>query len=101
MIRLELTLGRNIPDAGTVNDSMMDEFIRTVIMPLLEFGTFIDGIGFWKGEEEQCKILYVEMPESELAEMLPKFEQIGNTYKTMFRQDCVMISQVSTNMVMR
>ena len=52
MIRLELTMGRDIPDNGRVTDVMMDDFIRREVMPLLEYGTFIDGEGFWKGKRE-------------------------------------------------
>ena len=96
MIRLELTMGRNIPNAGTVADWMFDEFVRTNIMPHLEYGTIIDGIGFWKGEQEKTKILYVEIPESEVQAYMPTFEMIAAAYKTAFRQDVVMISQLQT-----
>ena len=100
MIRLELTMGRNIPDAGTVDDEMFAEFVRTNIMPLLEYGTILDGIGFWKGQQEMTKILYVEIPDSEIETFHPVFVMIGAAYKKAFRQDAVMISQVVTQMAM-
>ena len=100
MIRLELTMGRDIPDNGKVTDAMMDDFIRREVMPLLEYGTFIDGEGFWKGEREDCKILYVELPDSEVDDMLVNFHCIAAAYKKQFRQDAVMISQVLTYMSM-
>ena len=96
MIRLEITMGRNIPNAGKVSDGMMDEFIRTSIMPRFEFGTFIDGVGFWKGEMEETKIFYIEMPESQVAEMMPLFVDVANDYKRAFRQEAVLISELQT-----
>ena len=61
MKRLELSMGRMIPSGGTVNDFLMDEFIRENILPEMEYGTLIDGEGFWKGEHEPVKILYVKV----------------------------------------
>ena len=52
MKRIELIMGRNIPDGGRVSDYMINEFIRDEIMPHFEYGTFIDGEGLWKGEYE-------------------------------------------------
>ena len=54
-------MGRMIPNGGTVNDFLMDEFIRENILPEMEYGTLIDGEGFWKGEHEPVKILYVDV----------------------------------------
>ena len=99
MIRLELTMGRNIPDAGTVSEDMFNAFVKSDIMPHLEFGTILDAVGFWKGEQEATKILYVEMPESDLPKMQPIFERIGAAYKKAFRQDAVLISQLQTNAI--
>ena len=99
MIRLELTMGRNIPDAGVVTEQMFSDFVKSDIMPHLEFGTILDAVGFWKGEQEATKILYVEMPESDLPQMQPIFEMIGAAYKKAFRQDAVLISQLQTNAI--
>ena len=99
MIRLELTMGRSITDAGTVSEEMFTAFVKSDIMPHLEYGTILDAVGFWKGEQEATKILYVEMPESDLPQMQPIFERIGNAYKKAFRQDAVLISQLQTNAI--
>ena len=48
MQRLELIMGRNIPDNGKVTDRMMNDFIKEYIIPFFDFGTFIDGEGLWK-----------------------------------------------------
>ena len=52
MKRLELIMGRNIPNAGKVSDNMINDFIKSEIIPHFEYGTFIDGEGLWKGEFE-------------------------------------------------
>ena len=93
-IRLEMAMGRNIPDAGKVTDAMFDHFTREFIAPVLEFCTIIDGVGFWKGEQEMTKILYMDIPQSDVEMMTAKFEQIANCYKTAFRQEAVLISAV-------
>ena len=59
MKRLELIMGRNIPNAGKVSDNMINDFIKSEIIPHFEYGTFIDGEGSWKGEFEQTKIFSV------------------------------------------
>ena len=48
MKRLELIMGRNIPNAGKVSDSMINDFIKSEIIPHFEYGTFIDGEGYGK-----------------------------------------------------
>ena len=65
MKRIELIMGRNIPNAGKVSDSMINDFIKQEIVPHFEYGTFIDGEGLWKGEFENTKIFYIEVPDSE------------------------------------
>ena len=55
MKRIELIMGRNIPDGGRVSDYMINEFIKQEIMPHFEYGTFIEGEGLWKGEYEKTK----------------------------------------------
>ena len=99
MIRLELTMGRDIPNEGTVTDHMMNDFIKREIMPHFEYGTFIDGEGIWKGNFEKTKIFYLEMPESEVEENLLTFNCIAAAYRKQFRQDSVLVSQVQTNSV--
>ena len=101
MIRLELTMGRSIPDAGTVSEDMFNAFVKSDIMPHLEYGTILDAVGFWKGEQEATKILYLEIPESDLPQMQPIFERIGAAYKKAFRQDAVLISQLQTNAIFK
>ena len=99
MQRLELIMGRNIPDNGTVTDHMMNNFIKREIMPHFEYGTFIDGEGLWKGELENTKIFYLEVEDREVEDHLLTFNCIAAAYKKQFRQDSVLVSQVQTNSV--
>ena len=96
MQRLELIMGRNIPDNGKVTDRMMNDFIKEYIIPFFDFGTFIDGEGLWKGELEQTKIFYLELPDSEVDHTRWMFEQIAVKYKQAFNQDSVLISQLDS-----
>ena len=99
MKRLELIMGRNIPDNGIVTDHMMDSFIKREIMPHFEYGTFIDGEGLWKGKREQTKIFYLECPDSEVEDHMLSLNCIAAAYKKQFRQESVLISQVQTNAI--
>ena len=96
MQRLELIMGRNIPDNGKVTDIMMNDFIKEYIIPFFEYGTFIDGEGLWKGELEHTKIFYLELPDSEVDGIREMFQQIAIKYKQAFNQDSVLISQLDS-----
>ena len=61
MKRLELIMGRNIPNAGKVSDNMINDFIKQEIIPHFEYGTFIDGEGLWKGEFENTKLYLIHI----------------------------------------
>ena len=62
-----LSLGRNIPDAGTVTEQMWQEFLRETVCLFLDCCTITDGIGIWKGEVEQTKIISVTFDERSIA----------------------------------
>ena len=96
MQRLELIMGRNIPNNGKVTDRMMNDFIKEYIIPFFDYGTFIDGEGLWNGELEQTKIFYLELPDSEVDHTRWMFEQIAVKYKQAFNQDSVLISQLDS-----
>ena len=96
MKRLELIMGRNIPNAGRVSDNMMNDFIKTEIIPHFEYGTFIDGEGIWKGEFEDTKIFYIEVEEQEVIATAVLLKHIADRYRKAFRQDSVLVSEVST-----
>ena len=99
MKRLDLIMCRNIPNAGKVSDNMINDFIKSEILPNFEYGTFIDGEGLWIGEFENTKIFYIEVADSEVEDMMLNLNCVAASYKKKFRQDSVLISQVQTNAI--
>ena len=97
MKRIELIMGRNIPDGGRVSDYMINEFIRDEIMPHFEYGTFIDGEGLWKGEYEKTKIFYIEVADTEAIATAVLLRHVADRYRKQFRQESVLVSEVETN----
>ena len=89
-------MGRNIPNAGRVSDTMINDFIKTEIIPHFEYGTFIDGEGIWKGEFEDTKIFYIEGEDQEVIATAVLLKHIADRYRKAFRQDSVLVSEVST-----
>ena len=89
-------MGRNIPNAGRVSDTMINDFIKTEIIPHFEYGTFIDGEGIWKGEFEDTKIFYIEVEDQEVIATAVLLKYIADRYRKAFRQESVLVSEVST-----
>ena len=89
-----LSLGRNIPDAGTVTEQMWQEFLRETVCLFMDCCTITDGIGIWKGEVEQTKIISVTVDERSIASVaiLDNLKAVGDAWKTQFRQECVMLT---------
>ena len=89
-----LSLGRNIPDAGTVTEQMWQEFLKETVCLFLDCCTITDGIGIWKGEVEQTKIISVTVDERSIATLaiLDNLKAVGDAWKTQFRQECVMLT---------
>ena len=75
---------------------MINDFIKNEIIPHFEYGTFIDGEGLWKGEFENTKIFYIEVPESEAIATSVLLKHIADKYRKAFRQESVLVSEVST-----
>lgn len=89
-------MGRNIPNNGKVSDHMINEFIKQEIIPHFEYGTFIDGEGLWKGEFENTKIFYIEVADNEAIATSVLLKHIADRYRKAFRQESVLVSEVST-----
>ena len=89
-----LSLGRNIPDAGTVTEQMWQEFLKETVCVFLDCCTITDGGGIWKGEVEQTKIISVTVDERSIASVaiLDNLKAVGDAWKTQFRQECVMLT---------
>ena len=88
-MQFQLFLGRNIPDAGKVTNPMMAAFILEEVAPRFDGFTSVDGVGFWKGEAEQVTILTF------ITEDREKVEEIAKAFKTAFRQESVLMTEVA------
>ena len=86
-MQFQLFLGRNIPDSGTVTKAMMTRFIREQVCPRFDGFTVTEGVGFWKGEQEQVTILTFITDDSD------SVAAIAEAFKTAFRQESVLMTQ--------
>lgn len=89
-----LHLGRNIPDAGKVTEQMWKQFLQDTVCLLMPFCTIQDGIGIWKGEIEETKIISVTVDERSIASiaMIDNLKAVGDEWKRQFRQEAVMLT---------
>ena len=84
-----ITLGRTIPNSGTVTNQMWIEFVKNEVCTSLEYATITEGTGIYKGELEQCKIISVQTDDSNVITALL---EVGSRYKKQFNQDCILYS---------
>ncbi len=83
-----ITLGRNIPNSGTVTRQMWNQFLKDEVCSLLDFATITEGVGIYKGDLEECMTISITVDDKNLHE-------VGQRYKKQFRQDCVLYSTTS------
>ena len=76
--------GRNIPTGGYVDDQAWQQY-QVLLDNLLDGMTILDGIGYWKGEQERMKVVSTSVEQEETV------EQIVSVYKQMFNQDSVAV----------
>ena len=84
-----ITLGRNIPNSGTVTKQMWQQFIKEEICTRLEYCTITEGIGIYKGEVEQCMTVSVSTDDPDI---IGSLREVGSRYKRSFNQDCILYS---------
>ena len=82
-----ITLGMNIPDAGTVTNQMWIDFLNVTVLASLEYATITDAIGIYKGTLEKSKVISVTTEDPAAVDALIK---VGDAYKQQFNQDSVM-----------
>lgn len=92
-MQFQLFLGRNIADSGTVTNSMMSNFIREEVCSRFDGFTVTEGVGFWKGEQEQVTILTFMTEDSD------SVEEIAEAFKTQFRQESVLMTETATPVI--
>ena len=87
-----ITLGMNISDSGKVTNQMWLQFLETEVVTRLDYATITDAIGIYKGNVEQSKIISVTVDERTTGSLkiIENLLQVGQTYKTQFRQDSIL-----------
>jgi len=92
-VQFQLFLGRNIPDAGKVTPAMMRDFIREEVCPRFDGFTVTEGVGFWKGDQENVTILTFITEDSD------SVREIADAFKVAFRQESVLMTEVALPVV--
>ena len=82
-----ITLGLNIPNAGSVTNQMWIDFLNVTVLASLEYATITDAIGIYKGTLEKSKVISVTTEDPAAVDALIK---VGDAYKQQFNQDAVM-----------
>ena len=82
-----ITLGMNIPNAGTVTNQMWIQFLNDTVLASLEYATITDSIGIYQGTLEKSKTISVTTEDPAMVDALRK---VGDAYKTAFNQDAIM-----------
>ena len=82
-----ITLGMNIPDAGTVTNQMWIDFLNVTVLASLEYATITDAIGIYKGTLEKSKVISITTEDPAAVDALVA---VGDAYKQQFNQDAVM-----------
>ena len=82
-----ITLGMNIPNAGTVTNQMWIQFLNDTVLAFLEYATITDSIGIYQGTLEKSKTISVTTEDPAAVDALRK---VGDAYKAAFNQDAIM-----------
>ena len=86
-----ITLGMNIPNAGSVTNQMWIQFLNDQVLPLLQYATITDSMGIYQGTLERSKTISVTTDDAAVVDALLK---VGNLYKKAFNQDAIMYNAV-------
>ena len=82
-----ITLGMNIPNAGTVTNQMWIDFLNVTVLASLEYATITDSIGIYQGTLEKSKTISVTTEDPAAVDALLK---VGDAYKAAVNQDAIM-----------
>ena len=88
-----ITLGMNIPNAGTVTNQMWIQFLNDTVLASLEYATITDAIGIYKGTLERSKVISVSSTDPAAKDALLA---VGDAYKKAFNQDAIMYAVQET-----
>ena len=79
-----MCFGRNIPTGGYVDDQAWQHY-QVLLDQILDGMTILDGIGYWKGEQENMKVVSTSVEHEQTVDNLVA------VYKQMFNQDSVAV----------
>ena len=82
-----ITLGMNIPNAGTVTNQMWIDFLNVTVLASLEYATITDAIGIYQGTLEKSKVISITTEDPAAVDALRK---VGAAYTQQFNQDAIM-----------
>ena len=82
-----ITLGMNIPNAGSVTNQLWIDFLNVTVLASLEYATITDAIGIYKGTLEKSKVISITTEDPAAVDALRK---VGDAYKQQFNQDAIM-----------
>ena len=82
-----ITLGMNIPNAGTVTNQMWIQFLNDTVLASLEYATITAALGIYKGTLERSKVISITTEDPAAVDALRK---VGDAYKQQFNQDAIM-----------
>ena len=82
-----ITLGMNIPNAGTVTNQMWIQFLNDTVLASLEYSTITDALGIYQGTLERSKVISITTEDPAAVDALRK---VGDAYKAAFNQDAIM-----------
>ena len=82
-----ITLGLNIPNAGSVTNQMWIDFLNVTVLASLEYATITDAVGIYKGTLEKSKVISITTEDPAAVDALQK---VGDAYKKAFKQDAIM-----------
>ena len=82
-----ITLGMNIPNAGTVTNQMWIQFLNDTVLASLEYATITDALGIYQGTLERSKVISITTEDPAAVDALCK---VGDAYKQQFNQDAIM-----------
>ena len=82
-----ITLGLNIPNAGSVTNQMWIDFLNVTVLASLEYATITDAIGIYQGTLEKSKVISITTEDPAAVDALRK---VGDAYKQQFNQDAIM-----------
>ncbi len=67
-----ITLGMNIPNAGTVTNQMWIQFLNDTVLASLEYATITDALGIYKGTLERSKVISISTEDPAAVDALVK-----------------------------